>query len=98
MSPLFSLAARARPGSMKALLKGKSSGRLKTTFTVSVHTLAPWSPGAGPLKIKWARGGVKRGVAGPPVDAVGGGGDGYAAAYEFDQTFTVPATLTKVKV
>ena len=81
---------------MKALLKGKGK-TLKCEFEVTVHTLAPWSPGAGALSIRWSRGAAKRGAAGPPVEATAPhtAGDGYAA-YEFGQGFTVPATLTKV--
>ena len=79
---------------MKALLKGKGK-TLKADFDVTIHTLAPWTPAAGPLSIRWARGAAKRGLAGPPVQACAPHTNGYAA-YEFGQAFSVPATLTKV--
>ena len=80
---------------MKSLLKGRKGGTAKVDFQVTIHTLAPWAPGGGPLAVAWRRGAAKRGLAGPPVHPSLAGGGGYAA-YDFGQAFTVPATLTKV--
>jgi len=80
---------------MKSLLKGRKGGTAKVDFQVTIHTLAPWAPGGGPLAVAWRRGAAKRGLAGPPVHPSLAGGGG-CAAYDFGQAFTVPATLTKV--
>jgi hypothetical protein len=80
---------------MKSLLKKGNSS--KVVFDVHIHTLAPWQAGAGPLAVAWKRGATKRGNAGPPVQPSPHAGGAYAA-YSFDASFTVPATLFKVRV